>query len=191
MRFHPVKHKWLYHAGVDLSIKDKAPIKAFVGGQVLYAGQAKVPGSGVGNMGNVVVVKASDNTAHVYAHLDTINVTKGAFITKGDVVGTQGNTGISAGSHLHYEIRKKSSPLLGWTANREKGTLDPYMYLSTVQKIVVEKPKATTVTHKIIKGQTLSKVADLYKTTVPLLLKANPDIKDANKINIGQVIKLP
>ena len=50
----------------------------------------------------------------------------------------------------------------------------------------VAKPK----THKVTSGETLGKIAAKYKTTVATLTKLN-GIKDANKISVGQVVKLP
>jgi len=54
-------------------------------------------------------------------------------------------------------------------------------------KPVAKKPKTTTYTVK--SGDTLSKIATQHKTTVAALVKLN-EIKDASKINVGQVIKL-
>src|SRR5699024_5623101 len=127
-RIHPIQNTRKFHAGIDLVKEHKSLIKAFIGGTVLYDGNG-VSGSGVGGYGNVVVIKASDGTAHVYAHLNSVSVKKGQTVSRGTNIGRQGATGQVTGSHLHYEIRKKSSPSLGWTSKQENSTLDPTEYV--------------------------------------------------------------
>ena len=41
----------------------------------------------------------------IYAHLASLNVKKGDYITSGDIIGSMGSSGRSDGAHLHYEIR--------------------------------------------------------------------------------------
>jgi len=48
----------------------------------------------------------------------------GNLVKRGDPIGTEGNTGQSAGSHLHYEVRLKDSPSFGFGTNT-----DPTEYL--------------------------------------------------------------
>ena len=57
-------------------------------------------------------------------------------------------------------------------------------------KKVAAKPAAKAKTHKVVSGDTLGKIAAKYKTTVAILTKLN-GIKNANSIDVGQVIKLP
>jgi|SRR5690625_2736728 len=127
-RIHPIHNTKKFHAGIDLVKSHNAIIKAFMGGTVLYAGNG-VSGTGVGGFGNVVVIKDKNGRAHVYAHLNSVLVKKGQSVSKGSNIGRQGATGQVTGSHLHYEIRKKSSPSLGWTSKQENSTLNPTNYL--------------------------------------------------------------
>ena len=57
-----------------------------------------------GSFGNVVRVRHAHNIETVYAHLSSINVATGDFVTEDIVLGKVGNTGRSDGMHLHYEI---------------------------------------------------------------------------------------
>jgi murein DD-endopeptidase MepM/ murein hydrolase activator NlpD len=129
-RTHPVTgQRNSFHDGIDLVKVHKYPIPAFVGGKVLYAGKGR-SGTGVGGYGNVVVIQDKKGSAHVYAHLHSVSVKKGQSLKQGDVIGKQGNTGkYTTGSHLHYEIRKTSSPSLGWVTDAEARTYNPTEYL--------------------------------------------------------------
>ncbi|WHY80486.1 M23 family metallopeptidase [Siminovitchia fortis] len=119
-----------FHAGIDLVKADQAPIHAFMEGSVLFAGMGRA-GTGLGGYGNVVVIKDKNGRAHLYAHLSRTAVTKGAIVKKGQTIGWQGATGRVTGSHLHYEIRKKTTPKYGWTVNQGLSTMDPTAYLQS------------------------------------------------------------
>src|SRR5699024_6486264 len=124
-RNHPDGSGRKFHAGIDIVWYHKAPIKPFIEGKVIYSGVGK-KGTGVGGYGNVVVVEDIFKRAHVYAHLDSVNVKVNEFVSINDTIGYQGDTGkFVTGSHLHYEIRKKSSPSLGWTRQQENSTINP------------------------------------------------------------------
>lgn len=139
-RMHPIDKVKKFHAGIDLVKEHRAPIHPFVPGIVVYAGLGKA-GTGVGGYGNVVAIKAVDGTCHVYCHLDSVAVKVNQQVTTSTVIGRQGATGKVTGSHLHYEIRKKSSPSLGWTTDQENSTLDPIAYLNAGGDRVVKKLK--------------------------------------------------
>ncbi|MEK3887238.1 peptidoglycan DD-metalloendopeptidase family protein [Bacillus sp. FSL K6-3431] len=128
-----------FHTGIDVVKTHKAPINAFTEGSVLYAGFGNA-GTGLGGYGNVVVVKDKNGRAQVYAHLDSVAVKSGARISKGQVVGYQGTTGQSTGSHLHFEVRKTCAPSYGWEANRAGNCLDPTVYLKAYSPPSVSKP---------------------------------------------------
>jgi murein DD-endopeptidase MepM/ murein hydrolase activator NlpD len=61
---------------------------------------------------------------------------------------------------------------------------------TTAAKPAAKKPAAKPKSHKVVSGDTLSKIASRYKTTVATLTKLN-GIKNANSIRVGQAIKLP
>ncbi|MFP3393371.1 M23 family metallopeptidase [Brevibacillus sp. SIMBA_040] len=81
-------------------------------------------------MGLFVAIRDPE-TVHLncYGHLDSVAVKVGDKVRQGQLIGRQGNTGQSTGSHLHYEICKSSSPQFGWIANREKNCFEPVIYL--------------------------------------------------------------
>ncbi|MDK8182129.1 peptidoglycan DD-metalloendopeptidase family protein [Paenibacillus sp. UMB4589-SE434] len=120
----PFNGNKVFHTGIDLVKAHKAPIFAFVGGEVVHAREGQ-PGTGFGGFGIVVAVKDERGALHCYAHLDSSSVRVGQKIGLGQEVGKQGTTGRSTGSHLHYEIRLKSSPSYGYGSHT-----DPSEYLS-------------------------------------------------------------
>lgn len=97
-RFHPVLNEIRPHKGVDFAGPKGLPIIASQEGRVVFAGNAR-------GYGNVVYVNHEDGVQTRYAHLDTITVSSGQSLEKGQIVGSLGNTGVGTGPHLHYEYR--------------------------------------------------------------------------------------
>lgn len=98
------------HKGIDYGVKENTPVHAAGDGIVSYAGQ----GAGYGNY---VVIKHGDGTTSLYAHLNRINVRVGDRLLRGQVLGLSGGrrgapgAGNSTGPHLHFELRKNSTPV--------------------------------------------------------------------------------
>ena len=61
--------------------------------------------------GRHVVIDHGFSYKTLYAHMDKILAKKGQKIKRGDVIGYLGNTGLSTGPHLHYEVRKNDKPI--------------------------------------------------------------------------------
>ena len=92
------------HNGLDFGIPAGTPIKATMDGKVVHAGWNN---QGYGNL--VIVENGAYKT--YYAHLSSIPVAVGDYVTSGSTIGLSGNTGNSTGPHLHYEIRKDNVPV--------------------------------------------------------------------------------
>ena len=108
-RLHPITHVQRMHTGIDYAVPVGTEVKAAQHGKVIFAGKQ-------GGYGNLLVIKHNSTYRTVYAHLDRFNVTLGDWVNRGDVVAYSGNTGLSTGPHLHYEIRKNGlslNPLTG------------------------------------------------------------------------------
>lgn len=86
------------HSGIDLAAPRGTEIKAPNNGMVVFAME------GLLSPGNTVVIDHGMGLFTSYYHLDTIDVTKGKSVTKGDIIGTVGTTGFSTGPHLHYAV---------------------------------------------------------------------------------------
>jgi murein DD-endopeptidase MepM/ murein hydrolase activator NlpD len=92
--------------GVDLGSAYGTAIRAAAGGTVIVS-----KGAGWnGGYGNYIVVKHSNGTQTLYAHLSSNAVVAGAEVGQGDVIGAMGNTGKSTGVHLHFEVRGGTNP---------------------------------------------------------------------------------
>lgn len=130
-----------FHKGIDLVKTHRAPIFAFVSGEVIHA-KLGVTGSGFGGYGITVAVRDKYGCLHVYAHLDSASVAVGAKVSAGQEVGKQGTTGQSTGSHLHYEVRTKYTPSYGYGTHTDPTTyLNDYFAKETVKLPKVEQWK--------------------------------------------------
>ncbi len=63
-----------------------------------------------GGYGNYIVIKHTNGVQTLYAHLDSISVSAGQSVNKGQFIGRSGNTGRSTGPHLHFEVRGARNP---------------------------------------------------------------------------------
>jgi murein DD-endopeptidase MepM/ murein hydrolase activator NlpD len=98
LRYHPVYGHVIFHEGLDIASKEWTPVFASARGLVTAAGPQH-------DYGNVVVMN-HDGGGYVtrYAHLVQTAVKSGQLVNRGDVIGYVGNTGLSTGPHLHYEV---------------------------------------------------------------------------------------
>jgi LysM repeat protein len=90
---------WFGHQAIDVTAAIGTAVVASDRGTVTWASW------NVYCFGNLVVVNHGNGYETFYAHLDSISVTPGQVVEKGQFLGTSGNTGCSSGPHLHYEIR--------------------------------------------------------------------------------------
>jgi murein DD-endopeptidase MepM/ murein hydrolase activator NlpD len=87
-----------YHAGQDFGAPEGVPIVAPGDGVVALAEPLTV-------RGNAVIVNHGRGLYAGYWHLSEIRVVPGQAVKQGDVLGLVGNTGLSTGAHLHWELR--------------------------------------------------------------------------------------
>ncbi len=97
-RISPFTGENTFHQGTDIAADIGTPVFASKSGIVSYAGVDNI-------YGNYVIIQHDNNTQSLYAHLDEFFVSSGEIVEKGLQIGTVGNTGLSTGPHLHFEIR--------------------------------------------------------------------------------------
>ncbi|MBW7885475.1 MAG: M23 family metallopeptidase [Caldilineaceae bacterium] len=96
---------WGGHPAVDIAGWLGSPVAAADSGYVVLAG-----GGWNSGYGNYVIIDHGNGYTTLYAHLNSIFVSAGETVSKGQQVGTMGNTGNSTGPHLHFEIRYSGVP---------------------------------------------------------------------------------
>ncbi|MEH2135644.1 LysM peptidoglycan-binding domain-containing M23 family metallopeptidase [Nostoc sp.] len=115
-QINPTTGEVFFHSGVDLLAPVGSNVLAIAPGTVAFANDQ-------GSYGKLVIINHSGGLQSRYAQLDSIKVTVGQQIKKGDLLGTVGTSGkpSSTQPHLHFEVRSSSS--LGWVAEDPKGYL--------------------------------------------------------------------
>lgn len=97
MRRHPILGYRRMHSGIDFGGGYGAPIYAVTDGIVTMAGRN-------GGYGNFVKLNHGGGLGTGYGHMSRIAVRPGQRVSRGQVIGYIGSTGLSTGPHLHYEL---------------------------------------------------------------------------------------
>jgi murein DD-endopeptidase MepM/ murein hydrolase activator NlpD len=99
-----------YHTGHDYGADTGTPVLAPITGTVVLAEPLQV-------RGQVVILDHGLGVLTGFWHLSRIDVTEGQLVGRGEVIGLVGNTGLSTGPHLHWEMRVLGVPVdpLQWT----------------------------------------------------------------------------
>lgn len=105
---HPVLGTSRMHNGQDFKVPYGTEVYATGDGTIVESGWNS------GGFGNCIVIDHGYGYQTVYGHLSGIKVTKGQNVKRGDFIGISGNTGLSSGPHLHYQVEefgKKENPI--------------------------------------------------------------------------------
>ena len=89
-----------YNDGINIDSKKGTKVMSSQAGKVIYCGN-EIPG-----YGNLILIKHSKNWITAYAHLNEVFTEKGKKVSKGEIIGSVGNTGNVRSPQLHFEIRK-------------------------------------------------------------------------------------
>lgn len=106
-RTHPIFNTKSFHSGVDIGGPNLGAIRASNSGKVIYSGW-------YGGYGKVVIVEHGivngKPITTLYAHMNSIAVSNGTRVSKGQILGYEGTTGYSTGPHCHFEVRVNGQP---------------------------------------------------------------------------------
>ena len=172
--FNPKKKQ--YHYGTDYGTNGKQ-IPLYAPEDATITVSKKIAGAG-----NYIGVKISRIKRRFYIyHLKSRAVKTGQKVKKGQLLGYVDSTGSSTGTHIHLGMKTTTSAK--W--------LNPHTY-NYQPEGTISTPKPTPIAkiHTVKKGDTLTSIAKKYKTTIAKIMKANPIIKDKNKINVGWKLKV-
>lgn len=100
-----------FHGGIDIAVPIGTEVYAVKDGIVVFTGEADV-------YGKIIIISHDGYYQSVYGHLSLINVEKDQAVKRDQMIGLSGNSGLSTGPHLHFEIRKES------------GSVDPGLYIN-------------------------------------------------------------
>jgi murein DD-endopeptidase MepM/ murein hydrolase activator NlpD len=99
LRIHPIYKIIKFHAGMDFTAPTGTDIYATGDGTIEAVVAAKR------GLGNHVIISHGFGYESLYAHMDKANVRVGQKVSRGDIIGFVGNTGLSVAPHLHYEVK--------------------------------------------------------------------------------------
>ena len=100
-KFSAVQEK---HGGIDIVAKEGAPIRSSASGMVVFSGWTY-------EMGNLIIIHHGDGYYTHYGHNQINLKSQLDLVKKGEVIGLVGNTGVSTGPHLHFEIWKNEQSI--------------------------------------------------------------------------------
>lgn len=95
---HAITGQWYIHKGIDFSTwRSGDPIMATANGQVVSVGYDA-------SFGINIIIRHKHGMYTRFAHMSIARVKKGEYVNQGQVIGYVGNTGVTTGPHLHYEV---------------------------------------------------------------------------------------
>lgn len=97
MRFHPILHINKMHNGIDILNDVGTPVKASGKGKIVSVGNR-------GGYGLAIEIDHGFGYTTIYGHLSETSVKEGQVVNRGQLIAKSGNSGLSSGPHLHYEV---------------------------------------------------------------------------------------
>ncbi len=104
-RMHPFYKIVKFHTGIDFTAPSGTEVFATADGII-----ERLDRTGRGN-GNTIVINHENGYKTYYSHLSRFSVRQGRKVKRGSVIGLVGNTGLSVGPHLHYEVHLNDTPV--------------------------------------------------------------------------------
>jgi septal ring factor EnvC (AmiA/AmiB activator)/cell division protein FtsX len=110
---HPKFDTYVFRKGIEIETSKGENVRAIHEGSIIYADWFK-------GYGMMVIVNHGENFYSVYGYLTKLFVSVGDKMTKNHPIGTVGDTGISEGNRLYFEIRHEGDPMdpLTWLQKR-------------------------------------------------------------------------
>lgn len=100
----PITRKMAFHYGIDIANWPGTNIYAAGKGKVEFAGYRQ-------GYGKLIIIDHQNGYKSLYAHNSKLLVQVGDTVDKGQTIAKMGSTGRSTGSHLHFEIHYRGTPI--------------------------------------------------------------------------------
>lgn len=98
-RKHPISGADDFHRGLDIAAMQGEAVRAAIPGRVSEINSSAI-------YGNFITLDHGRGLFTTYSHCDTIIAELGTNLRQGEMIATVGNTGISTGPHVHFEISR-------------------------------------------------------------------------------------
>ena len=189
------------HKGLDIKVYIGDTIKA------AFSGKVRIVDYERGGYGNYVVIRHNNGLETVYGHLSKQLVEENQTVKAGEPIGLGGNTGISTGSHLHFEclfLGKAIDPALLFDFENQDIVSDYYVFhndaesggknfASKSDRNKGEELNAANAVvdikyHKVKRGDSLYSIATELGTTVERLCSLN-HISKRQRLRPGQILR--
>ncbi len=108
MRIHPLVEKKKHHDGLDIAAEVGTDVYSAAAGVITRAEANYKPGSGYGK---VIVIDHGYGYKTLYGHLSKVMVREGERVDRWQIIGLVGKTGLTTGSHLHFEVHLNDTPV--------------------------------------------------------------------------------
>lgn len=108
---HPVTGEVYNHQGIDLAAPAGTPVISPAAGKIISVDYNE-------QTGHMLAIEHGDGIKTIYTHLKEIYVKEGDTVRQGDRIAAAGNSGISTGPHLHFEIHVNGKPVDPFTIIR-------------------------------------------------------------------------
>ena len=177
------------HNGIDLKLQIGDTVRS------AFSGKVRIKSFERRGFGNYLVIRHTNGLETVYGHLSKFLVSDNEIVKAGQAIGLGGNTGRSTGSHLHFETRFLGQALNpsfiidftnGGVPHNDQYVLykgnfgkNVNIYTSTSERIVY---------HRVKQGDTLSKIALMYRTSVSELCRLN-GLTSQSILRVGQSLR--
>jgi murein DD-endopeptidase MepM/ murein hydrolase activator NlpD len=130
-RFHPILKFWRQHEGIDFCANNNTKIYPTGSGIVTRSEYNR-------GYGNYIEIDHGFGYTTRYAHLSKINVNINDKVTPYMELGIIGTTGLSTGTHLHYELRKNNIPIDPFSLYTDKkGKQAIPIYLHIIKTLII------------------------------------------------------
>ena len=96
-RIDPFTGRKAFHHGIDLAVPENTKVFSCGSGKVIEATYNRTNG-------NYVIIDHENGYKSYYGHLSRVSVKFGNHVIKGQIIGLSGNTGMSTGPHIHYQL---------------------------------------------------------------------------------------